>query len=420
MVEAGSGASIEALLRALAPQVLGAVTRRAGDLGAAEDAVQEALLAAHLAWPSEGVPANPGGWLHRVAWRRLADRQAADAARREREALAGPVTEASEAEGEMRDDDALLLLFLCCHPALTPPSAIALTLRAVGGLSTAEIARAFLVPEATLAQRIQRAKEAIAAAGLAFEPPDRIERERRLASVLHVLYLMFNEGYAASAGPELVRPELSSEALRLARLLQALEPEHPETAGLLALLVLTDARRAARTGPSGELVPLHEQERARWDRAAIAEGKLLIARTLARGAVGPYQLQAAIAALHAEAPSVEATDWRQVATLYAALERLTANPLASLSRVVAEAMVQGPAHGLAQLAALEADARLAGHHRLEAVRAHLLERAGDVPAAIRSYRAAARRTPSVPERNYLALKAARLTHGTPPEGSLPR
>ncbi len=416
----------EHVLRELAPRVLGAVARRFGDFAAAEDALQEALLAAHVDWPAEGVPANPSGWLYRVACRRMADQQGSEAARREREALAAvreemaePTTFNSEPEDEQdvsaRDatehDDTLLLLFLCCHPALTEPSAIALTLRAVGGLTTAEIASAFLVPETTMAQRISRAKQTILSSGVPFELPGAAEREQRVAAVLHVLYLMFNEGYASSSGPELVRVELSGEAIRLTRILQRLQPEHAEVAGLLALLLLTDARRRARTGPHGELIPLHEQERTLWDRAAIAEGSSLVHSAFAHGAVGSYQVQAAIAALHAEAPSVAATDWPQILALYTFLQRMSDNPMVALNRAIAVAMVHGPAAGLELLRTLEDDGRLAGSHRLDAVRAHFFELAGDHEAAIRHFRSAAQRTASLAERHYLTTKAVRLAEG---------
>jgi predicted RNA polymerase sigma factor len=421
---AGGGrldAESERSLRDLTPRVLGAVARRCGDFAAAEDAVQDALLAAAADWPQRGVPQNPGGWLFHVACRRLADHLDAERARRRREALAaaeapavaaGPAAfDEFAADGE---DDTLALLFTCCHPALTPPSAIALTLRAVGGLSTAEIASAFLVPEATMAQRISRAKQAIASSGVPFSLPAAAERAARLDAVLHVLYLMFNEGYASSAGPGLLRVDLSNEAIRLARAVHRLAPEHAEGAGLLALLLLTDARRAARTGPHGELIPLDEQDRSRWDRAAIAEGSALVAAAFARGAVGAYQVQAAIAALHDEATSTAATDWPQILALYVLLQRISDNPMVALNRAVATAMVHGPAAGLALLDELEAGGRLAGTHRLDAVRAHLFERQGDAAAAVRCYLAAAARTSSLPEQHYLAARAARLSPPSPP------
>lgn len=405
------------LLRELAPQVLGAVARRHGDFAAAEDAVQEALIAAAARWPAEGVPANPRGWLYRVAVRRFADHLRSEVARRRREdAVAGEVwadwafVPAVDPDVEVERDDALVLLFMCCHPALTPPTAIALTLRAVGGLTTAEIASAFFVPEATMAQRISRAKQSIRASGIPFALPTDAERAGRLRAVLHVLYLIFNEGYASSAGPALHRPDLATEAIRLARSLHELLPEDGEVAGLLALMLLTDARRAARTGPGGELVPLDEQDRTLWDRAKIAEGVALVSGALSRGSVGFYQLQAAIAAVHDEAPSTGDTDWPQILALYGLLERMSDNPMVSLNRAIAAAMVHGPEAGLALLAALDTDDRLGGHYRLDAVRGHLFEMAGDRERALAHYRAAAGRTASLPERNYLLTKAARLAN----------
>jgi predicted RNA polymerase sigma factor len=410
-----SADGVEPLLRELAPRVLGALVRRTGDFAAAEDAVQEALLAAVVEWRAEGMPQNPGGWLFRVACRRWSDQRDGEEARRRRETRAVGAMGAERVEpepaletSELGEDDTLPLLFTCCHPALTPSSAIALTLRAVGGLSTAEIASAFLVPEATMAQRISRAKQSIQASGLPLAAPTSLERAERLGAVLHVLYLMFSEGYASSAGPRLVRVELAVEAIRITRLLHRLVPEDAEAAGLLALLLLTDARRHARTGPAGELIPLDEQDRTRWDRAAITEGTALVTAALQRGAVGAYQLQAAIAALHDEAPRTQDTDWPQILALYGLLERMSDNPMVALNRAVAAAMVHGPAAGLARLATLEQDERIAGHHRLDAVRAHLLELAGDPAAAITHYRAAAAKTTSLPERNYLTTKAARL------------
>jgi RNA polymerase sigma factor (sigma-70 family) len=412
--EPASGSALH-LLRDLAPQVLGAVARRHGDFAAAEDAVQEALIAAALQWPAGGIPANPRGWLYHVAMRRITDHLRSEMARRRREDAVASEVWAEWAfvpppDGEVATDgdDTLVLLFMCCHPALTPASAIALTLRAVGGLTTAQIAAAFLVPEATMAQRISRAKQSIRASGTGFAMPDGPERAARLSSVLHVLYLVFNEGYTSSAGPRLNRPDLSDEAIRLARAVHALLPDDGEVAGLLALMLLTDARRAARTGPGGELVPLDEQDRALWDRRLIAEGIALVPRALGRGTVGPYGLQAAIAAVHDEAPRAADTDWPQILALYGVLERISDNPMVSLSRAVAAAMVHGPAAGLELLEALEADARLAGHYRLDAVRGHLHEKAGDPARAVAHFRAAAERTASAPERDYLLVKAARL------------
>jgi len=407
---AGLDERTERALRDAAPRVLGAVVRSFGDFAAAEDAVQEALLAAFLQWPAQGAPANPSGWLYRVACRRMSDQRSGDEARRERE-QATAVERADAAVGEaVETDDTLDLLFTCCHPALSAPSAIALTLRAVGGLTTAEIAGAFLVPEATMAQRIQRAKQAIHASGVPLAEPAGAERARRLAAVQHVLYLTFNEGYASGAGADLVRVELSTEAIRVTRALQRLVPGDPETAGLLALMLLTDARRAARSGPNGELIALDEQDRGLWDRAQIAEGTALVRAAFARGRVGSYQLQAAIAAVHDAAPRHADTDWAEILALYGVLRRMSDNPLVTLNHAVAHAMVHGPAAGLALLDALAKDERVAGHHRLDAVRAHLLERSGARDEAIAHYRAAATKTHSLPERDYLITKAARLAH----------
>jgi len=406
---------IQHLLRELAPQVLGSLVRRFPDFAASEDAIQEALLAAAMQW-QQGIPENPRGWLIQVAVRRMTDRIRADAARRHREelvvSLAPPDEQlalAAGLESEMSRDDSLDLLFLCCHPALSPSSAVALTLRAVGGLTTAEIARAYLVPEATMAQRISRAKQTVRDAGATFTMPAADEFRARLGTVIQVLYLIFNEGYAVSGGPELTRTDLSSEAMRLTRMLHRLLPEEAEVEGLLALMLLTDARRAARTGEAGELIPLDQQDRSRWNREEIAEGVTLVTSALARGAVGPFQLQAAIAAVHDEAPDVTKTDWPQILELYGLLLRIEDNPMVALNRAVAFAMVHGPVAGLARLEALEADPRLLRHHRLDAVRAHLLERAGDREGAIKHYRLAADRTASIAERVYLLTQAARLS-----------
>jgi RNA polymerase sigma factor (sigma-70 family) len=406
---------VEDLLRALAPQVLGALVRRHGGFDECEDAVQEALLAAAVQWPHEGIPARPHAWLVAVASRRLVDQVRSESARRRREdvaaALEGADWQAVPAPGEERpaeQDDTLTLLFLCCHPALPEPSQIALTLRAVGGLTTAEIAAVFLVPEATMAQRIIRAKHRIRADGIAFRPPAADEREARLRAVLHVLYLIFNEGYSATFGAALQRSELAREAIRLARAVHRALPADGETAGLLALMLLTDARRAARTTPAGDLVPLEEQDRSLWDREEIEEGVALITGALERAPVGFYQVQAAIAAVHAEAARAEDTDWPHVLALYGLLERIAPNPMVTLNRAVALAMVEGPRAGLELLATLDGDARIARHHRLAAVRAHLREMDGDREAALAGYRAAARASTSLPERRYLEARAARL------------
>lgn len=403
----------EHLLRDLAPQVLGVVLRRYRDFSAAEDAVQEALIAAALQWPREGLPYNPRGWLIQVTLRRMADQVRSDSARRSREdevaRQRGYLSPASDAASDPAHDDTLVLLFMCCHPALTSSSAIALTLRAVGGLTTGEIASAFLVPEPTMAQRISRAKQTVQSSGVPFRLPTAGDRTQRLREVLHVLYLIFNEGYTASAGPQLHRSDLSAEAIRLTRAVHKMLPDDWEVAGLLALMLLTDARRAARSGPTGELIPLTRQDRTVWDREEIAEGIALISATLPKGSVGPYQLQAAIAAVHDEAATADATDWPQILALYEVLRRMSDNPMVMLNRAVAAAMVHGPSTGLELLAALDRDGRLAGHHRVDAVRAHLLELAGDREAAVRYYRVAAGRTTSVPERNYLLMQAARFS-----------
>ena len=409
--------SIEGLLRELAPQVLGALIRRFRTFDTAEDAVQEALLAAAVQWPIDGIPGNPRSWLVTVASRRLTDQLRSDVARHRREtasaALLPPEALVVPAPPEPGDDtidpdDTLVLLFLCCHPALSPASQLALTLRAVGGLTTEQIARAFLVPEATLYQRISRAKQGIRAAGARFELPPDEERAERLQVVLQVLYLIFNEGYTATSGRDLQRPDLTAEAIRLARDLHGRLPDEPEAAGLLALMLLTEARRPARTLPDGSLVPLDQQDRGRWDGALIAEGTALVRAALARGPAGPYQVQAAIGALHDEARHAEDTDWAQILALYELLEALAPNPMVTLNRAVALAEVRGAGAGLELLATLEGDPRLAAHHRLPAVRAHLLERAGQRIPAIEAYRLAARLTSSLPERRYLTARADRL------------
>jgi RNA polymerase sigma factor (sigma-70 family) len=395
---------VEDLLRELAPQVLGALVRRYGDFAAAEDAVQEALLAAAVHWPRDGVPDQPRGWLIQTATRRLIDQRRSEQSRRDRERLAllqeAPASEVSDR------DDTLLVLFMCCHPALTAASSIALTLRAVGGLTTAEIANAYLVSEATMAQRISRAKQQIEASGVPFRLPTPGEQTARVRTVLHMLYLIFNEGYASSTGSELQRTELSAEAIRLTRLVHRVLPDDGEVAGLLALMLLVDARRPARTSAEGELVPLAEQDRALWDRALIAEGVALLDSAVGKRPVGEYQLQAAIAAVHDRAPRAEETDWPQILALYGLLDQLTGNPVVTVNRAVATAMVHGPSAGLTVLDTV--DERLAGHHRLDAVRAHLLELAGDRPGARDAYQAAARRTTNLPQQRYLHARAARL------------
>jgi RNA polymerase sigma factor (sigma-70 family) len=406
---------VEDLLRELTPQVLGALVRRYGGFDACEDATQEALLAAAVQWPDAGIPDNPRGWLVTVASRRLTDQMRSEHARRRREDAAAALEPADEAVAAPPDDeplaerdDTLALLFLCCHPALSPTAQMALTLRAVGGLTTAEIARAFLVPEATMAQRITRAKQRIKATGTKFDLPAESEWADRLGVVLHVLYLIFNEGYMASSGPHLHRSELSREAIRLTRAVRGLRPDDGEVAGLLALMLLTDARRPARAAADGSLIPLAEQDRSRWDAELIREGIALVTDALAGGPLGPYQLQAAIAAVHAEAERAEDTDWPQILALYELLARGWPSPMVTLNHAVAVAMVRGPRPALELLETLDGDDRIARHHRLHAVRAHLLEMAGDRAAARASFRTAARRTTSLPERRFLEARAAQL------------
>jgi RNA polymerase sigma factor (sigma-70 family) len=414
--------STEDLLRALAPQVLGVLMRRYGGLDTCEDAVQEALLDAATQWPASGTPDNPRGWLLTVATRRLTDMLRGESARRRREDavyLATPPAALADAGADagivgadgsgapLDHDDTLTLLFLCCHPSLSPSSQVALTLRAVGGLTTAEIARAFGVPEATMAQRISRAKQQIRAAGARFTPPDAADRDQRIRAVQQVLYLIFNEGYTASAGQQLQRTDLTAEGLRLARMLRGLLPGDAETAGLLALMLLTDARRAARATPDGALVPLTEQDRRRWDRRLIAEGTDLVEQTLATSrALGPYQLQAAIAAVHDEADSVADTDWAEILALYELLAKVSPGPMVALGRAVAIAMVRGPEAGLAATGELAGP--LGKHHRYHAVRGHLHEMAGDMTTAAADYRTAARYATNIPERRYLERRLAGL------------
>lgn len=402
------------LLRELTPQVIGIVVRRFRDFAAAEDVVQEASMAAVVQWPRDGVPENPRAWLAQVALRKMADHIRSESARRRREnEVAEEEARAQEhsIDGASAEDDTLVLLFMCCHSALTPASAIALTLRAVGGLTTAEIANAFFVPEATMAQRISRAKQTIKQSGIPFQLPVSAERGERLRSLLHVLYLIFNEGYTASSGPRLRRADLSQEAIRLTRIVQGLQPDDAEVAGLLALMLLTEARRLARTGPSDELIPLAQQDRALWNREQIAEGVALLSAALPRGSVGPYQLQAAIAAVHDEAPRAGDTDWPQILALYELLKRMSDNPMVALNHAIAAAMVYGPKKGLDLLEDVKQDPRMAERHRVDSARAHLLEMSGDWSAAASCYRAAAAKTANYPERNYLLMQAARLAHG---------
>lgn len=404
------------LVREIAPQVLGVIARRTGDFAAAEDAVQEALIAASLQWPVAGAPDNPKGWLYQVAMRKLADQARSESARRKREETIAaetyrdePFVAPRDSEIGVDEDDTLVLLFMCCHSALTTSSAIALTLRAVGGLTTGEIASAFLVPEATMAQRISRAKSNIKSSNIPFSMPTDAEKAERLLAVLHVLYLIFNEGYTSSSGEELSRPDLSNEAIRLTRVVHGLMPNDGAVSGLLALMLLTDARRSARTGKSGELIPLDEQDRKLWDRSMIAEGVAIVSATLGKSEIGPYQIQAAIAAVHDEADSADATDWREIVGLYELLENQSDSPMVALNKAIAVAMVGGHLAGLEAIERLEADPRIAGHYRLDAVRGHFFERGGDFEKAIHHFRAAAAKTRSLPERNYLLAKAARLS-----------
>ena len=409
---------VEDLLRQLAPQVLGAVVRRYGHFDTAEDAVQEALLAAAIQWPKDGIADNPRGWLITVASRRLTDLLRSEQARRRREDTVArwalpdqwlaPAADRRTSEAVSDSDDTLILLFMCCHPSLSPASQIALTLRAIGGLTTAEIARAFLVPEATMTRRISRAKQNIKGSGIPFGTPASSERTERLGAVLHVLYLIFNEGYASTSGPYLHRSELSAEAIRLTRMVHRLLPDDGEVTGLLALMLLTDARRPARTGPDGSLIPMAEQDRGLWNADYIAEGVALISDALPRGATGPYQLQAAIAAIHDEAARAEETDWPQIMAFYELLMQTSDNPVVELNHAVAVAMTRGAHAGLELISKLAADERIAEDHRLHAVRAHLLEMAGDRTAARQEYEAAARRTTSLPQQRYLNARAARL------------
>jgi RNA polymerase sigma factor (sigma-70 family) len=413
-----TSAELERVWRRWAPDVLAAIGRRAGGFDAAEDAVQEALVAAARQWPADGTPDDPKAWLIRVASRRLLDQRRAEQARADREvrvtrqhppeAFLAPAADTPDGSGR---DDSLTLLLLCCHPALTRPSQVALTLRAVAGLSTAQIARAFLVPEATMAQRIARAKARLGQVGARFTPPPASELPDRVAAVAHVLYLIFTEGHTASTGRGLTDLSLADEAIHLTRQLHRHLPGVDEVSGLLALMLLTDARRAARTRPDGSLVPLADQDRSLWDRARIAEGVRLLEATLPTGPVGPYQLQAAIAAVHAEAPSAAGTDWAQIETLYRMLDALAPGPVVTLNHAVAVAMVHGPAAGLAMVEPLLEDRQLRRHHRLHAVQAHLLEMAGKDAEARAAYATAARLATSISEQRYLNAKASRRHPG---------
>jgi RNA polymerase sigma factor (sigma-70 family) len=396
---------LEHLLRTEAPQVLGALVRRFGHFDIAEDAVQEALLAAAQQWPNHGIPDHPRGWLIRVGYRRMIDQLRAEQLRQRREyQLASQPTPTSPEEPVA--DDSLTLLFLCCHPILTPVSQVALTLRAVGGLTTAEIAHAYGVSDVAMGQRISRAKQQIKSAGGRFVLPSAEDRGNRLTAVLQVLYLIFNEGYAATAGEQLHRVDLTTEAIRLTRMLHRLLPDEPEVAGLLALMLLSDARRPARATEAGDLITMEHQQRDLWDRALTAEGTTLITAAMRQRQVGPYQLQAVIAALHNGAPSYAETDWPQIAALYGWLEHLTPTPPVRLSRAVAVAMAYGPRRGLMLLDNLADDPLI--RQRERAVRAHLLELNGDTQQAVDLFREAAALTDNLAERRYLEGRAQQL------------
>ncbi len=397
--------TLEDTLRDAAPRVLGVLLRRYGDFGSCEDAVQEALIAAATTWQADQLPANPTGWLVTTASRRLIEIWRNNSARRRRELTDVLQVVQGEPDDRPDGDDSLALLFLCCHPSLTPSSQVALTLRALGGLTTAEIGRALLVPEATVAQRISRAKARIKATGAVFGDPSVMDLAERLPAVLHILYLIFNEGYTSSSGTSLHRVELTAEAIRLTRQLHHRLPQDGEAAGLLALMLLTDARRPARSRPDGELIPLRHQDRTLWNAAAIAEGIALITSTLKAAALGPYQVQAAIAAVHDEAAHTRDTDWPQILSLYELLQTMTPGPMVTLNRIVAVAMVHGPAVALGQLERAADDPVLADHYRVDAVRAHLLDELGLHTEARDCYQRASRRTLSLPEQRYLLAQA---------------
>ena len=413
---------IEDLLRRLAPQVLGPVVRRYGNFDLAEDATQEALAAAAVSWPQDGLPGNPRGWLITVASRRLTDLLRSEQARQRREETVArwALTErsASRADEPARATPTTrsCCCCMCCHPSLSVASQMALTLRAVGGLTAAEIARALLGSEQTVTRRITRAKRSIKVSGVPFALPAQDEMGGRLEAVLRVLYLIFNEGYSSTAGTALVRVDLAEEATRLVRALHETRPDDPEVAGLLALMLLVHARHRARMAPDGSLVPMAEQDRSRWDRGAIEEGIALVTAALPRGPIGPYQLQAAIAAVHDEAESYEATDWPQIAALYGVLLRLDDSPVVALNHAVAVSMVAGPPAGLALVQRLGADARVNADRRFHAVRGHLLEMAGDRAAAVEAYRAAARAATNLQQQRYLNQQITRLqgSSGTVP------
>ena len=405
--------ALDEIWRECAPRVLGALVRRYGHFDAAEDAVQEALLAAARQWPLEGTPNDPKAWLIRVGSRRLVDRLRADDTRARREErvvreLPDPDRTMSSEPASGERDDSLAVMLLCCHPSLSRPSQVALTLRAVAGLTTAQIARSFLVPEVTMAQRISRAKARLEQQGEPFTTPTVAEMPARLAAVAHVLYLVFTEGHTATTGGHLTAPSLGAEAIRLAHELHRLLPDDGEVSGLLALMLLTDARRPARTSADGSFVPLTEQDRTRWDHEQIAKGVALVEAALPHGPIGPYQLQAAIAAVHDEAASAGATDWAQIDQLYAMLEAVAPGPIVTLNRAVAAAEANGPEAGMQLIGALLADPGLRRTHRLHAVHAHLLELDGRIDEAHAAYLLAAQLATSIPEQRHLHAAGKRL------------
>ena len=397
---------LEGLLRPLTPQVLGAVVRRYGHFDLAEDATQEALVAAATTWPANGYPDNPKAWLITVASRRLTDLLRAEQARRRREDAVAASVVPSTSGPTIEGDDTLPLLFMCCHPSLAPASQIALTLRAVSGLTTDEIARAFLVPVDTMTRRITRAKQSVKDSGVPFHLPPQPELDERLGVVLHVLYLIFNEGYASTQGEALYRTDLSAEAIRLTRVVYRLLPDDGEVRALLALMLLTDARRPARSGPGGELIPMADQDRRQWDHEYISEGLALLQGPVPGGVIGPYRIQAAIAAVHDEAPSSAATDWPRIVALYELLMRTNTSPMVALNHTVAVAMARGPAAGLELLCRLGDDRTLSADHRFHSVRAHLLEMSGDLDGARDAYEAAAQRATNLAQQRYLRSRAA--------------
>jgi RNA polymerase sigma-70 factor (ECF subfamily) len=412
-VTIGAAGSVEAVFREERGRLLASLVRQFGDLDLAEEVASDAVATALERWPVDGVPARPGAWLLTTARRKAVDRLRRDKAYAARLAvLQADVDRGGHAVGPADDEDVpderLRLFFTCCHPALPLDAQVALTLRCLAGLSTPEVARAFLVPAATMAQRIVRAKRKIKGARIPFRVPEGDELLARLPGVLRIVYAIFTEGYAASGGPELVRADLADEAIRLARILHRLLPGEREVAGLLALLLLVDARREARTGPDGQLVLLDEQDRSRWDRESIEEGRRLVVAALQGGRPGPYVLQAAIAAVHDEAADVATTDWPQVVALYDVLADVAPSPVVALNRAVAVAMRDGPAAGLELLDALAADERLRGYHLLPAARADLLRRLGRRAAAAAAYREALSLVGNEPERAYLTRRLAEV------------